>query len=293
MLGAGVFLRLFVGVVARADEGTALDDAEADAEAKVLPMDELFGRGPARNWQVFWRGLEILADREDVGFVGRDVADRLLDFMLLFADAQHDARFCDESPALCMAEDGAGAVVARLDADWFLEAFDCLEVVIVNVGLGVEDSIDVLHVSFEIRHEDFDRGVRAAVTDGANGHGPDSSPAIGKLVAGDTSDNAVLEIHLRDGVGDAGGFTEVELRGATGLDCAEIAGPRADVSEDHHGGGAAGPALAQVGALSALADCMEFVFVDQFARGEVAGAGGQFGTEPGRFARGVHQSGGE
>ena len=291
MLDAGVFLRLFVGVITGADQSAAFHDAEADAQAEVFPVEKFFRRSPARNRQVLRGRLEILADGEDVGLVGGDVADRLFNFVLLFADAEHNAGLGDEAAALRVAEDGAGAVVAGLHADGFLQAFDGLEVVVVDVGLGVEDDIDVLQVAFEIGHQNFDRGSGAAVLDGTDGHRPDGGATVGEFIAGDTGDDAVFEIHLRHGVGDAGGFAEVELRGAASLDRAEIAGARADVAEDHHGGGPAGPAFAEIGALGALADGVEFVFVDEFARGEVAGAGRKLGTEPGRFARGVHQRG--
>ena len=208
--------------------------------------------------------------------------------VLLFADAEHNAGLGDKAATLRVAEDGAGAVVAGLHADGFLQAFDGLEVVVVDVGLGVEDDIDVLHVAFEIGHQNFDRGSGAAVLDGANRHRPDGGTTVGEFIAGDTGDDAVFEIHLRHGVGDAGGFAEVELCGTASLDRAEIAGARADVAEDHHGGGAAGPAFAEVGALRALADGVQFVLVDELAGGVVAGAGRQFGSEPGGLARGVH-----
>ena len=164
MLCAGVFLRLLVGVVTvtGADKRTAFDDTEADAEAEVFPVEEFLRRRPARNREMFRRGLQILADGQDVGFVGRDIADRLLDLVLLFADAQHDPGFGDETAALRMAGDGAGAVVTGLHADRLLQPFDGLEVVVINVGLRVEDDVDVFPITLEIGDEDFDGGVGAA-----------------------------------------------------------------------------------------------------------------------------------
>jgi len=288
VLFAGKFQRLLVGVVAGADERAAFDDAEAERKAELFPMLEFLGRGPAGDGKVLRRGLEVLADREDVGLVGRDIADRLFDLLLRFTEAEHDAGFGDEAAALGVAKDGAGALVAGLDADGFLEAFDGLEVVVEDVGLGVEDDVDVGGVAFEVGREDLDGGPGVAVADGANGGGPDAGAAVGKLVAGDAGDDAVAKIHFRDGVGDAGGFAEVEFGRAAGGDRAEVAGARADVAEDHHGGGAAGPAFAEVGALRALADGMEFVVIHEAAGGGVAGAAGKFGAEPRRFARGVH-----
>ncbi len=98
----------------------------------------------------------------------------------------------------------------------------------------------------------------------------------------------MAQSHLGHGIGHASGFAEIKLGGASGLDRTEIAGARADVAEDHHRGGAARPAFAEVGALRALADGVEFMRVHEFTHGLVAGAGRELGTEPGRFARGVH-----
>ena len=164
---------------------------------------------------------------------------------------------------------------------------------IVDVGLRIEHQIQVLEVPLEIRDQHLDRGRRVAVADGADRRGPDAGAAILQFVAGHARDDAVLQIHLRHGIGDAGGFAEIELRRTAGLDRAEIAGARADVAQNHHRGCAAGPALAQVWALGALADRVELVLVHEFAHGLVAGTGGQFGAEPGGFAGGVHQREGE
>jgi len=256
-------------------------------------VGELVGVGPALDFEMLRGGLEILADGENVGLVGGDVAEGLLDLSLSLPEAEHDAGLGDEAAGFGVLEDGAGAVVAGLDADGFLETFNGFQVVVKNVGLGVEDGVEVVELALPIGREDFDGGLGIAVADGADGGGPDGGTAIGEFVAGDGGDDAVAQAHFRDGIGDAGGFAEVEFRGAAGLDGAEITGARADVAEDHHGGGAARPAFAEVGALRALADGVEFVFVHEGADGLVAGAAGEFGAEPGRFTRGVHRESSE
>ena len=146
-----------------------------------------------------------------------------------------------------------------------------------------------MEFALPIGREDFDGGLGVTVADGADGGGPDGGAAVGEFVAGDGSDHAMAQAHFGDGIGDTGGFAEVEFRGAAGLDGAEITGARADVAEDHHRGGAAGPAFAEVRALRALADGVELVFIHEGADGLVAGAAGEFGAEPGRFTRGVHE----
>jgi hypothetical protein len=294
VFGTGVFLGLFVGVVAGADHGAAFDDADPEGEAELFPVGEFVGVGPAGDGPVLGGGLEVLADGEDVDAVGGDVAEGLLDFVGFFAEAEHDAGLGGEIAGFGVAEDGAGAVVAGLDADGFLEAFDGLEVVVKNIGLGVEDEVEEVGLAFPVGGEDFDGGGGHAVADGADGGGPDGGTAVLEFIAGDGGDDTVAEVHLGDGFGDAGGFSEVVFGGAAGLDGAEITGAGADVTQNHEGGGAAGPAFAEVGALGALANGVELVFVDEFADGVVTGAGREFGAEPSGFTQGIgHRSRGD
>src|ERR1700677_4978800 len=82
---ARILERLLVGVVARAYEGPALHDPEPDREAELLPPREFFRGDPAVDGQVLLRRLQVLADREDVHAVGREVAQRLLDLLLALA----------------------------------------------------------------------------------------------------------------------------------------------------------------------------------------------------------------
>ena len=107
----------------------------------------------------------------------------------------------------------------------------------------------------------------------------------------DAGDDAMLEIHLRDRIRDPGRFTKIEFSRAARGDGAEVARPRADVAQNHHGCSAARPALSEVGALRALADRVQFVFVHQPTRGGIAGTARQFGPKPGRFARSLHEDG--
>ncbi len=289
MLDPCIFLRLFVGVIAGADHGATFDDTETDAQAELFPVGKFIRMHPAINRQVLLGGLEILADRYDVGIVGHDVAEGLLDLMLFFAEAEHDAGLGREAAALGVLEHGAAAFVTGLHTHGFLQAFDGFEIVIKNVGFGVEHGVEIVEATFPIRSEHFDRAVGILVAHRADRGGPDRGATVFQFVAGNRGDHTVAQTHLGDGVGDASGFAEVELGGAAGLDRAEVAGARANVTEDHHRGRAARPAFAEVGALGALANGVEFVGINQLAHCLIAGTGGELGTEPGRFAGGIHR----
>ena len=76
----------------------------------------------------------------------------------------------------------------------------------------------------------------------------------------------------------------VVVGGLARLDVAEAAAARAGVAEDHEGGGAALPALADVGAGGLLADRVEVLALDHPAQLAVARAARRRALEPGRLA---------
>ena len=80
---------LFVGVVAGADEGAGFDDGEAEVKGCCFPVGELFRGYPAINGQVFAGGLQILPQGEDVHIDSANIFQRLLEFLIGFADAEH------------------------------------------------------------------------------------------------------------------------------------------------------------------------------------------------------------
>src|SRR5207249_3722674 len=92
---------------------------------------------------------------------------------------------------------------------------------------------------------------------------------IGKIVAIDGCDNGVLEVHLGYRLRDARRLGDV-VRGRTSVgDGAISAIAGAHIAEDHEGGGAVLPALADIGAVSFLTDGMEVELAHQLLEPQV------------------------
>ena len=72
----------------------------------------------------------------------------------------------------------------------------------------------------------------------------------------------MLQFERPDGGRHSSRLTEVERAGLAMLDVAVAAGTGADPAQDHEGSGAMVPALADVGALGLLADCVEPLVAD-------------------------------
>src|SRR5258706_9642307 len=93
-------------------------------------------------------------------------------------------------------------------------------------------------------------------------------------------DYGMLYTHQFYRLSHTSGFVQVIFRWATSSHGTERATPRADISEDHEGGSACAPAFAHVRAIAALANSMQFIFVNQFTHLGIFGANGQLHPQP-------------
>jgi len=90
----------------------------------------------------------------------------------------------------------------------------------------------------------------------------------------------VPKSHLGDGFCHSMRLGDVVLWRTSMGDGAVSAIAGADVAEDHEGGGAVLPALADVGAVGFLADGMEVELAHQALEPHIVGAAGRFDLEP-------------
>src|ERR1019366_9404827 len=114
----------------------------------------------------------------------------------------------------------------------------------------------------------------------ADGLGKSPGAEVREVVAVDRGEDEVAERHSRGGVRDAGGLGHVILRRPAMRDGAVRAVPRADVTEDHEGGRAVLPALADVGAMRFLADRVQVEFAHEVLQVNVVTPAGSLHLEP-------------
>ena len=103
-------------------------------------------------------------------------------------------------------------------------------------------------------------------------------------VAIDGREHHVLEAHLGRRLGDALGLSRIELRGPPVGDRAVRAVSRTDVAEDHERRGAVLPALADVGAVSFLADGVEVELAHEVLESRVVRPAWRPHLEPARLS---------
>ena len=68
-------------------------------------------------------------------------------------------------------------------SNWFLQAFYGFQVMVEKVGLGVQNDVEVIEITLEIRHQYFNGRIGVAMPDGSDGGGPDLGSAIRQVVA--------------------------------------------------------------------------------------------------------------
>lgn len=271
-----------VGVIATADERAGFDVAEAEMFAVALEFGEFLEGNIANDGKVLEAGAEVLAEGEDVDEVFSQQGHGMAHFLEAFAEAEHEAALGGDFRVteLGMAEHIEAALKAGAEADLFVEAGHGFGVVIEDVGAGIEDDVHRRMGALKIGNEDFDAAAGNAVADGVDGGGKQGGPAVGLVIAIDAGDDGEAEAHAGDGFGDAVGFVVIDGERGALLDGAEAAAAGAEVAEDHEGGGAAVPAVADVGTGGAFADGVQFEVGDELFEVTVVFADGGGGFEP-------------
>lgn len=145
---------LLEGVIGRADERAGFDVFEAHGFAADLEFGELAGMNVADDGQMIARGLEILAERQNVGSLRGEILQRGENFFFFFAEAKHQARFGGNvrMRLFCAAEQFERTLVERAFADLAIEAGNGFGVVIQHVGLGGKNDVERDPITAKIRN---------------------------------------------------------------------------------------------------------------------------------------------
>ncbi len=207
--------------------------------------------------------LKVLTNRQDIR--ARCPLDVVKDFQHLvipFSDSNHDSGFGDETARLEGREHIETSFIFRLGSNRWMHSSDRFHVVADDLGLGIADHSNRIHVATKISNEHLDTHSWARFMDSMNRLGPDSRSAIGQFVTVDTCDNDMAKVHQSKTLRDPSRLVEIDLRRSPRLDIAEATGSRARIAEDHDCRRSTTPTLPHVWATRLLADRVQSVFVD-------------------------------
>ncbi len=135
-------------------------------------------------------------------------------------------------------------------------------------------------VALEVGRQNLDPASRGLQPNLADDLHESLSGAEIVIVAVDAGNDGVCEPELGHGVGDAAWLVKIDrLRPAFG-DGAKSAAPRAQIAQHHEGSGLLVPALADVGALGALAHGVQVQVAGQLLERVKGLAAGSLGLQP-------------
>ncbi len=246
-------------MVGGADQGGALYLLEAFLHAQLLVALELLGGDVLGYVVVAVRGLEVLADGEDLATDGTEVVHQFLHLLGGLAQAHHDACLAGDATLCNLLKHAEAGVVAGHAPHLGGEAADGLHVVGNDVGLSVNDLLHQFAVALEVGYQHLHGGVGVGLLDLADGLGPVGSAQVGQVVAVHAGDDGMAQLHQLHAVGHVLRLGWVKGQGATRLRVAEAAATGADVPANHEGGRSASPAFTHVGAAPTAADGVQAV----------------------------------
>ena len=211
------------------------------------------------------RGLQVLADRQEIDISRPQVVHHLQDFLAGLAQAHHQARLGEHRGVdfLHPRKKPQRREVARAGPDRRIEPWHGLEVVVEDIGARRHDRLDGSGLAHEIRRQDLDRRGGRGRMQGRNHLGEVCRSAVVEIVAIDRCDDHVPQSQLAHRLGDIARFVRIEGAGFTGGDVAEGAGPRADLAHDHESRVLLLPTFADVGARRLFAHGGEPVLAHQ------------------------------
>ena len=131
-------------------------------------------------------------------------------------------------------------------------------VVIKYLRPGAQNRPNGIQFSVEVWGQHFDNDARIFLPNGGNGPGKMRASAVGKIIAGNSGNNDVLETHPLGGFGNALRLVFFEGERFGRGHSAESACSRAMFAGDHEGGGSSAPTFPAVGTFSAFADVAQF-----------------------------------
>jgi hypothetical protein len=129
--------------------------------------------------------------------------------------------------------------------------------------IGGEDGLDGRIAVVEIRHEHLDDDARIQFAHLLNGLREMFRPAVLQIVAGNSGDNNVLQIHPPRCFGNSRRFIRFKRERFRRGHGAKTAGPRAAVAGNHKRRRSLAPALPMVWALRAFANRVQLEFVQE------------------------------
>mmetsp|Transcript_13557 Transcript_13557/g.21655 ORF Transcript_13557/g.21655 Transcript_13557/m.21655 type:complete len:274 (+) Transcript_13557:4607-5428(+) len=230
------------------------------------------------------RWLQVLANGQKIDIGGAHIFHDLHDSLTIFTEAHHDPRFGKHGRVefLDPLQETQAVEIPRARPHFGVKPRHSFEVVVKHVWARLNNDLQHTGItSNEIRRQNFDGCVGAAVPDGANSLGKVISAAVLHVIAIHRRDHHVVQAQFFHRKGHAPRFKRIQVLGRLARrDIAKGAGAGADFAHDHHGRVALAPAFADIGAPRLFADGHQLVFAHDLGGLGIAFAAGCLDPDP-------------
>ncbi len=244
------------GVVGTADEGARGDKGEPHVLADRFVFLKLVRMNERHDGQVLHRGAEVLANRHRIDANCPQIAQNLEYFVPRLTQAEHDPGLCVDGGVdfLGHFQNAKRARVLRLGADNGVKPLDRLDIVIVNIGVGLAHDADQIRLGFEVRRKDLNDHVRVGVAQSPDRAGKLLSPLILQIVPRNARHDYVLQAEIVGDFGYVSRLENVNFFAFSDINRAKTATSSAGIAQNHKGGGFLAPAFGKIRTAGAFAD---------------------------------------
>mmetsp|Transcript_14120 Transcript_14120/g.29557 ORF Transcript_14120/g.29557 Transcript_14120/m.29557 type:complete len:290 (-) Transcript_14120:224-1093(-) len=237
---------------------------QAQSLASNPPSVKLLRCDVAGHLHVPLRGLQVLAEGDDLHAIITEVSQRLVHLLIGLAEAQHERglRYKAGLGLPRMPEHGHRLrVPSAAVPHCALQALDRLHVVRIDVHAALDDLLHQLQAALEVATQSLNTEAFVPALQLAHRRCHMPGPLVWKVVAVDHREHNVVHAPFRHSLCHLLRLIGLRRRWpARGGHGAEAATACASVTHDHDRGSAAGPTLAHVWAAGFLADGGEATF---------------------------------
>jgi hypothetical protein len=160
---------------------------------------------------MFMCGLQVLPECEHLAINRSQILHHIQNLLPLFSQTKHHSCFRNHSAQPCMIQNIKGSLVFSLGTNGFVEPGNGFDVMIQNIGSGINHEIDGIKHAPEVWNEDLHSDTLIYLSDLPDGLRKNGSAAIGKLITIDGGNDRMADSHRLDSIGNASGLSTVEL----------------------------------------------------------------------------------
>src|SRR5206468_2899697 len=146
------------------------------------------------------------------------------------------------------------AFVARTGANGPIEPRNRFDVVVQDIGTGIEHNLQGFVYPLKVGDQNFDAAIWSCPADFANGFRKNAGAAKIVIISIHAGDDGMLKAESSHSFGHAAWLVPIERQRLSLWDGTKTAAASADVAEEHERRRSVVPALSDVGALRGLAD---------------------------------------